>query len=102
MRRDLRLSDWSLAEAATDVNECVDQFMVIWNDVMNLHCPPRRVRVRGLYCRTSTSTACEWNKAFRKNVSAEVSNITLRRDSHSKQRPVVRGATVGQDTWAAI
>ena len=48
--RDLLLSDWSLAEAATDVNECVDQFMVIWNDVMDRHCPPRRVRVRRSHC----------------------------------------------------
>ena len=44
---DLLLSDWSLVEAATDVNECVEQFMVIWDTVMDRHCPPRRVRVRG-------------------------------------------------------
>ena len=44
---DLLLSDWSLVEAATDVNECVEQFMVIWDTVMDRHCPPRRVRARG-------------------------------------------------------
>ena len=44
------LSDWRLVEAATNVNECVDQFMEIWDNVMSRHCPPRCVRVRRSYC----------------------------------------------------
>ena len=47
---DLLLSDWSLVEAAANVNESVDQFMEIWDTVMSRHCHPRRVRVRRSCC----------------------------------------------------
>ena len=44
IRLDLLQSNWEEVDGATDVNECVQHFMNVWNTVMDRHCPPRRVR----------------------------------------------------------
>ena len=43
-------ADWSRVDDATDVNDCVREFMSIWNSTLDIHCPERRVRVRGPDC----------------------------------------------------
>ena len=47
---DLLLADWTNADGATDVSSCVEQFMSVWNAVIDRYCPPRRVRMSRPSC----------------------------------------------------
>ena len=47
---ELLLADWSQVDGATDVNSCVEQFMAVWNAIVDRHCPPRRARVSRPSC----------------------------------------------------
>ncbi|KAF0298913.1 hypothetical protein FJT64_003775 [Amphibalanus amphitrite] len=43
-------SDWSGVDGATDVNECTQALMSIWNSVIDRFCPMKRVRVSKPNC----------------------------------------------------
>ena len=43
-------ADWSGVDGATDVDECVQQFMTVWDSVMDRFCPVKRVRVSKPHC----------------------------------------------------
>ena len=43
---DLLLTDWADFDRATDVNVLLDSFMRVWNNLIDKHCPERRVRTR--------------------------------------------------------
>ena len=43
-------ADWSGVDGATDVNECLQQFMAVWDSVIERFCPTKRVRESKPYC----------------------------------------------------
>ena len=47
---DFLLADWDSLHNSTNVNQMVNEFMKIWNEVINRHCPIRKRRIRHPDC----------------------------------------------------
>ena len=47
---DFLLADWDCLHSRADVNLMVDDFMIIWTEVIDRHCPVRRRRIRHPDC----------------------------------------------------